>query len=405
MNHRLCGMPHTPIARTLLMTVVCACATLVAPATGFAQSKNFNVLINPGDQGEKPRFAVYVAWKKLIAQALGSGETTIVQSTDATADLSATRARTYDVMVGPAHVIGSALRYGYLPVVGIDKQIQAVLVAPATSTIKNLADAKGTRLGLPLQDSVATYLMRGEVNAINSSIKRHFSEHVETRYQDALLICLQMRKCDVVVVERSVFDRWQLAGEKVKMIMQSKPVPSLSVAVKPGVNISAEALQQTLRGDSATQLGGTSNAILQTLNRQEFDYVSTLGYFTPRMLSGATVVDAPAVAQLMQTGAKLYDTRNQAEYKAGHIAGAKLLPYHEKSAKDADFKPTEDQFDVSQLPANKADPVVFACNGAECWKSFKASHVAIKAGYTKVYWFRGGFPEWRDKGQKIETTP
>jgi rhodanese-related sulfurtransferase len=47
--------------------------------------------------------------------------------------------------------------------------------------------------------------------------------------------------------------------------------------------------------------------------------------------------------------------------------------------------------------------LIFACNGAECWKSYKASQAALKAGFTKVHWFRGGFPEWRAAGQKIAT--
>ena len=29
------------------------------------------------------------------------------------------------------------------------------------------------------------------------------------------------------------------------------------------------------------------------------------------------------------------------------------------------------------------------------------SHAAVKAGYTKVYWFRGGLPEWRAAGLKV----
>ncbi len=47
--------------------------------------------------------------------------------------------------------------------------------------------------------------------------------------------------------------------------------------------------------------------------------------------------------------------------------------------------------------------LIFACNGAECWKSFKASHAALKAGYKRVHWFRGGFPAWRAAGLKTET--
>jgi rhodanese-related sulfurtransferase len=41
---------------------------------------------------------------------------------------------------------------------------------------------------------------------------------------------------------------------------------------------------------------------------------------------------------------------------------------------------------------------VLFCNGGECWKGFKASTAAAKAGYSKIYWFRNGFPEWSAKG-------
>ena len=38
------------------------------------------------------------------------------------------------------------------------------------------------------------------------------------------------------------------------------------------------------------------------------------------------------------------------------------------------------------------------CNGAECWKSYKASKVALARGFTTMYWFRGGLPEWLARG-------
>lgn len=44
--------------------------------------------------------------------------------------------------------------------------------------------------------------------------------------------------------------------------------------------------------------------------------------------------------------------------------------------------------------AEKATPPVMHCNAGECGKRYKASVVAIKAGYSKVHWFRGGMPEW-----------
>lgn len=364
------------------------------------------VLINPGDSGEQSRVVVYGAWKTAVEQALRKdriANVTVTLSNDATADLGATRSRIQDIFVAPAHVIGSAVRYGYIPVLGLEKPVQAVLVAPKDSPVTNLAQAAGKRLGLPLQDSVVTYLLRGEVNAANTTIKRHFGALYETRYQDALLPCLQLRRCDLVVVERAVFERWAAAGEPLKVVLESKPVPGLSVAIREGVRPGPEALNASLtEALAATGVSRAEGAKLAPQTAASFDYVSTLGYFTPRSLPGASVVDAKTVAQLMQRGGSYIDTRTDAEFKAGHVPGAKLVPYVEKSAKDADFDAKLDQFDLARLPTDRSAELIFACNGAECWKSFKASHAALKAGYTKVYWFRGGFPEWRSSGQKTE---
>jgi rhodanese-related sulfurtransferase len=369
-------------------------------------AESYSVLINPGDETEQSRFATFSAWKATVEQALradGGAASRVTPSTDAGGDLSATRARLFDLFVAPAHVIGSAVRYGYVPVASLEKPVQAVLVAFNSSAVSSLETAAGKRLGLPQQDSVVTYLLRGELNAANTTLKRHFSAVVESRYQDALLICLQIKRCDVVAVERAVFERWLAAGEPLKVVMQSKAVPGMGVALKPGSTISPEALRLALSKNLAAAPGSLGAQKLQSLAAKDFDYVATLGYFTPRSLPGATVVDAATVAQLQKAGALLFDTRNDVEFKAGHIAGASLLPYGEKSAKDADFKASDDSFDTTKLPANKATPLVFACNGAECWKSFKASHAALKAGYSKVYWFRGGFPEWRSANLPVVT--
>lgn len=375
--------------------------------TGLAQAQPaVRVLINPGDSGEQSRVAVYVAWKAAVEQALRKdriANVSVTLSNDATADLGATRSRIQDIFVAPAHVIGSAVRYGYTPVLGVDRPVQAVLVAPKDSPVGNLAQAAGKRLGLPLQDSVVTYLLRGEVNAANTTIKRHFGALYETRYQDALLPCLQLRRCDVVVVERAVFERWAAAGEPLKVVMESKPVPGLSVAIREGVRPGIDALNASLT-DALAATGGlrAENVKVVPQTVASFDYVSTLGYFTPRSLPGASVVDAKTVAQLLQRGVSYIDTRTEAEFKAAHVPGAKLLPYVEKSAKDADFDAKQDQFDLAKLPTERQAELIFACNGPECWKSFKASHAALKAGYTKVYWFRGGLPEWRSAGLKTE---
>ncbi len=362
------------------------------------------VLVNPGDQVEGDRVRVSSNWKSALESSLRKVDaSTAVQtrySSDATADLSATRANLYEVMVAPAPTIGSAVRYGYVPVVGATRGARAVLVAPADSAIGNWAQSKGRQLGMPGQDSVVTYLLRGEVQAGNTTLPKQYASIYQTRFQDALLVCLEVRRCDVVAVEKTVAQKWIDAGKKVKIVWESREVPGLAVALRgKDTRVQPEALRTALLAELERAEPGAYTAALTV---KDFEYVSTLGYFTPRALEGATLVEDPAVVEaLLAKGARYIDTRNAEEFGAGHVPGATLVPYVEKSAKDPGYDAAQDQFDVQRLGADKAQVLVFGCNGPECWKSFKASHAALKAGYTHVYWFRTGFPSWRASGRKF----
>lgn len=119
---------------------------------------------------------------------------------------------------------------------------------------------------------------------------------------------------------------------------------------------------------------------------------------TPASLAGVKTVSAEDAKKLLDHGVLVIDTRVAAEYAEKTIKGAKSVPYKEKSTKEVGFDASVDQFDLSKLPADKAAPVVLFCNAGECWKSYKASVVAAKAGYSNLHWLRGGMPEWTSKG-------
>ncbi len=123
---------------------------------------------------------------------------------------------------------------------------------------------------------------------------------------------------------------------------------------------------------------------------------------TPPTLAGAKLVNAADVAKAQSSGAAVIDARVASEYADGHIKGALNVPYREKSEKAVNFDASQDEFNLAKLPADKAAPVVIYCNGPECWKSFKASTVAIKAGYTNVLWYREGFPNWKSEERPTE---
>lgn len=46
--------------------------------------------------------------------------------------------------------------------------------------------------------------------------------------------------------------------------------------------------------------------------------------------------------------------------------------------------------------------MIFQCNGAECWYSYKASRYMVKRGFKRIYWFRTGLPDWKASGYTIE---
>ena len=130
--------------------------------------------------------------------------------------------------------------------------------------------------------------------------------------------------------------------------------------------------------------------------------VPAMADMTPEALAGAKTVSADEAKKLIDSGVVVFDTRVANEYAESHIKGARNVPYKEKSAKKVGFDPKEDSFDLAKLPADKNAPLVVYCNAGECWKSYKAAKVAVDSGYKKVYWLRGGLPEWKGRNLPIE---
>lgn len=83
----------------------------------------------------------------------------------------------------------------------------------------------------------------------------------------------------------------------------------------------------------------------------------------------------------------LIDARIRGDRKKGYIEDSISLP---DIITDCDS--------LKEIIPTKSTPIMFYCNGVKCGRSVNAIKVAKKCGYTKLYWFRGGFEEWLDKG-------
>jgi ABC-type phosphate/phosphonate transport system substrate-binding protein/rhodanese-related sulfurtransferase len=381
-------------------------AGVVVVHPAFAQLK---VSIS-GEAREEISTGVFVDRYSTLAHYVGAttgNDIRLSFGRDLTRELQRTRSRGYDLMIGPAHVIGSAIRYGYEPVARFPGEERAVFIASEASGITTMAEARGARLAMPPTDSLATYLARGELNAMNMPIKAYFKDVREFRYHEAALLALELGLADVAVADRRLAEEW-LARNKGRILLETKGAPMTGIAVLGSLDrpmkerIRAAFLAPTAKTVATMDLAGLNVRKMQPITVKEYDYVSTLGYFTPRVLENVKIVSATEVAELMRKGVTLFDTRSEEEYRDKHVRGAKWLPYNEKSAKEVGFDAKKDLFDLAGI-TDKNAPVIFACNGAECWKSYKSAVTAINAGFTQVYWFRGGFPEWVAKGYPIDT--
>lgn len=360
-------------------------------------------LINTGEYGERDRLGSYPAWTRLVESLSAKAKigSMFLFSGDTTQDMVATRNGTVAVIVGPAHIVSSALRHGhYLPIGAASRNVRIVLATLKTSAIRSFADAKGKSLGLPGQDAIATYLMRGEANAAGSSIRQYFSNVYYTYYEGALLNALKFGTVDTVAVEESMFEQWRAKGEPVQEVMRTKESPGVAIVAHKSVGRRAiETMRDMVAGKPVPSQSG---ATFKSVDPAAYEYVSTLGYFTPRLLDGAQMVTAQEARQLMARGVVLYDTRVRTEFVVSRPAGSVSLPYVERSAKETDFDAAKDEFDMSKLPSDKNKDVMFSCGGPECWKSYKAAVLAARSGYKRIYWFRGGVKEWSELGLPVD---
>ena len=113
---------------------------------------------------------------------------------------------------------------------------------------------------------------------------------------------------------------------------------------------------------------------------------------TPNTIRGTEKITAEDIFILVEKFPNLVivDARKTSDRAKGFIEGSIGLP---------DTKTTKTS--LARIIPNKSTPVMFYCNGTKCGRSVVSSKLAVKLGYKKVYWFRGGWEEWANKGLPV----
>lgn len=111
-------------------------------------------------------------------------------------------------------------------------------------------------------------------------------------------------------------------------------------------------------------------------------------------VNGTTKVDAPTARILAARGVPFIDVRAPLDYKNGHIPKAINLSLVTDLSRQTLAK-----------VADKDAEVAFYCHGKHCPYSAYASAKAVAWGYTHIFYFAGGFPEWLDAGYPVDPPP
>lgn len=323
---------------------------------------------------------------------------TVTTSEDLADVMRATRSAGFDIFIGPPQVAASALQRGY-ELVGCNQKSDHFVLVGLTQ-IASVADMKGKRLYLPQQDSVYTYMARGMLNEAGLSFKDLKAVRHE-KYPQAGLSALTLGTADATVVRAEEWVKWSATFPGVaKELASSRPVPGgFSAVVRKDLPTEVRGKLTQWLSTASADTGLAPVAIRPAVH--EYQKVAELGLFTPNALPGVKRVSAKDALQLQTQGAVVIDTRTEKEYRTKRIRGAVWAAYGEKSLKDVAFNPEQDDFKTLET-LDRSKPLIFSCNGAECWKSYKAAKVAADKGFANVYWLRGGLPEWDAEGLPTE---
>lgn len=310
------------------------------------------------------------------------------------------------MLLMPAQLVGLSMRNGYTPVAKTESSTSLVLLARKNSNIKTLENARGKRIALPHRESLVTYLFKGEMNALGLSPSSYFSRVMHMTQYGAVLYSMEIGQADLVAMRADVAKEWMARDPNLVVVKSFADVPNAGVVVSEKMDA---ALQDKIRSaftkvpaDIEKRLQGVRLGNFDPADKIDFEHVATRGFYTPETLPGATIATAEMVKKLMSEGVPLFDVRPLAHRRNGFIPGSVSVPYVLNSPKEVEYDDAVDRFDLTKLPQDKNAPMIFQCNGGECWFSYKAARYMVKRGYKRVYWFRTGLPAWKAAGYPIQ---
>ncbi|HQZ31134.1 MAG TPA: rhodanese-like domain-containing protein [Arenimonas sp.] len=123
---------------------------------------------------------------------------------------------------------------------------------------------------------------------------------------------------------------------------------------------------------------------------------------TPSAIPGGRLVTTPELAQLMRDAsaqALVFDVLGGPQRLPNAIP---VVPASQAGNFQDSVQHEFGQYLQQATQGRKDRPMVFYCQGTQCWMSYNAALRAIALGYTKVLWYRGGIEAWQQAGLPLQ---
>jgi rhodanese-related sulfurtransferase len=111
----------------------------------------------------------------------------------------------------------------------------------------------------------------------------------------------------------------------------------------------------------------------------------------PPSIEGLPIVSGDEANKLFKNKVVFLDNRVKSQFDTEKIAGAQWF-FCDTLIKDPTL--------ASKL--DKSKEYVVYCNGVKCWRSPAVGMMLKQLGFSKVYWYRDGLPDWKKRGFATE---
>lgn len=119
--------------------------------------------------------------------------------------------------------------------------------------------------------------------------------------------------------------------------------------------------------------------------------IALAGDVSPKTVDGATTVDTAQARELFDNEALFVDVRKNSDWDAGRIPGAVHLELKKVFSEE-----------TLSAEAKKDEQIVIYCNGESCMRSSEGSVKAVGWGFSKIHYYRDGFPAWKAAANPVE---